>query len=104
MGYTPSWHLSLPPILAQLPPPCNPFARPNTARCQFSLVLSSVESYALREHTAWGKTITGGNYMGGAAGQIDPAGWTRMVSFMKDTRLVKSDPKPEEMYTTKFLA
>jgi len=45
-----------------------------------------------------------GNYIGGAAGQIDPAGWTPMVSSMKETGLVKSDPKPEEMYTTKFLA
>jgi NitT/TauT family transport system substrate-binding protein len=36
-------------------------------------------------------------------GQIDPAAWTRMATFMKETALVKGDPKPEEMYTTKFL-
>jgi putative riboflavin transport system substrate-binding protein len=35
-------------------------------------------------------------------GQIDPAAWTRMATFMKETALVKGDPKPEEMYTTKF--
>ncbi len=36
-------------------------------------------------------------------GTIDPAAWTRMATFMKETALVKGDPKPEEMYTTKFL-
>jgi NitT/TauT family transport system substrate-binding protein len=36
-------------------------------------------------------------------GQIDPTAWTRMATFMKETALVKGDPKPEEMYTTKFL-
>ncbi|MGI8857288.1 MAG: ABC transporter substrate-binding protein [Thermomicrobiales bacterium] len=36
-------------------------------------------------------------------GTIDPAAWTRMTTFMKETALVKGDPKPEEMYTTKFL-
>ena len=36
-------------------------------------------------------------------GQIDPAGWTRMATFMKETTLVKGDPKPEEMFSTKFL-
>jgi NitT/TauT family transport system substrate-binding protein len=36
-------------------------------------------------------------------GAIDPAAWTRMATFMKETALVKGDPKPEEMYTTKFL-
>lgn len=36
-------------------------------------------------------------------GTIDPAAWTRMAMFMKETALVKGDPKPEEMYTTKFL-
>ena len=36
-------------------------------------------------------------------GAIDPAAWTRMATFLKETALVKGDPKPEEMYTTKFL-
>ena len=36
-------------------------------------------------------------------GTIDAAAWARMVTFMKETALVKGDPKPEEMYTTKFL-
>ncbi len=36
-------------------------------------------------------------------GTIDPAAWTRMATFMKETALVKGDPKPEEMYTTQFL-
>lgn len=36
-------------------------------------------------------------------GTIDSAAWTRMASFLKETALVKGDPKPEEMYTTKFL-
>ncbi len=36
-------------------------------------------------------------------GMIDPTAWTRMTTFMKETALVKGDPKPEEMYTTKFL-
>jgi len=36
-------------------------------------------------------------------GTIDPAAWTRMATFMKETALVKGGPKPEEMYTTKFL-
>jgi hypothetical protein len=36
-------------------------------------------------------------------GTIDPAAWTRMATFMKETALVKGDPKPEEMYSTKFL-
>jgi NitT/TauT family transport system substrate-binding protein len=36
-------------------------------------------------------------------GAIDPAAWTRMATFMKETALVKGDPKPEEMYSTKFL-
>jgi NitT/TauT family transport system substrate-binding protein len=36
-------------------------------------------------------------------GTIDPAAWARMATFMKETALVKGDPKPEEMYTTKFL-
>lgn len=36
-------------------------------------------------------------------GTIDPAAWTRMATFMKETALVKGDPKPEEMYTTKYL-
>lgn len=36
-------------------------------------------------------------------GTIDPAAWTRMTTFMKETALVKGDPKPEEMYTAKFL-
>jgi NitT/TauT family transport system substrate-binding protein len=36
-------------------------------------------------------------------GTIDPAAWTRMATFLKETALVKGDPKPEEMYTTKFL-
>ena len=36
-------------------------------------------------------------------GTIDPAAWTRMATFMKETALVKGDPKPDEMYTTKFL-
>ncbi|MHB8645120.1 MAG: ABC transporter substrate-binding protein [Thermomicrobiales bacterium] len=36
-------------------------------------------------------------------GTIDPAAWTRMTTFMKETALVKGDPKPEEMFTTKFL-
>ncbi len=37
-------------------------------------------------------------------GTIDPAAWTRMATFMKETALVKGDPKPEEMYTTEILA
>jgi NitT/TauT family transport system substrate-binding protein len=37
-------------------------------------------------------------------GTIDPAAWARMATFMKETALVKGDPKPEEMYTTKFLS
>ncbi len=36
-------------------------------------------------------------------GAIDPTAWTRMTTFMKETALVKGDPKPEEMFTTKFL-
>jgi len=36
-------------------------------------------------------------------GQIDPAAWTRMTTFMKETTLVKGNPKPEEMFSTKFL-
>lgn len=36
-------------------------------------------------------------------GTIDPSAWMRMTTFMKATALVKGDPKPEEMYTTKFL-
>ncbi len=36
-------------------------------------------------------------------GAIDPAAWTRMATFMKETALVKGDPKTEEMYSTKFL-
>lgn len=36
-------------------------------------------------------------------GTIDPAAWTRMATFLKETALVKGDPKPEEMYTAKFL-
>jgi NitT/TauT family transport system substrate-binding protein len=37
-------------------------------------------------------------------GTIDPAAWTRMATFMKETALVKGEPKPEEMYSTKFLS
>lgn len=36
-------------------------------------------------------------------GAIDPAAWTRMATFLKETALVKGDPKPEEMFSTKFL-
>lgn len=36
-------------------------------------------------------------------GAIDPAAWTRMATFMKETALIKGDPKPEAMYTTTFL-
>ncbi len=36
-------------------------------------------------------------------GAIDPGGWTRMATFMKETALVKGDPKAEEMYTAKYL-
>jgi NitT/TauT family transport system substrate-binding protein len=36
-------------------------------------------------------------------GTIDPAAWTRMATFMKETALIKGDPKPEEMFSAKFL-
>ncbi len=36
-------------------------------------------------------------------GMIDPSTWTRMVPFMKETALIKGDPKPEEMFNAKFL-
>lgn len=36
-------------------------------------------------------------------GTIDPAAWTRMTTFMKETALVKGDPQPEAMYTTRFV-
>jgi NitT/TauT family transport system substrate-binding protein len=36
-------------------------------------------------------------------GAIDPVAWTRMTTFMKETALVKGDPKPEEMFSTKYV-
>jgi len=36
-------------------------------------------------------------------GAIDTTLWPRAVTFMKDTGLLKGDPKPEEMYSTKYL-
>jgi len=37
-------------------------------------------------------------------GTIDPALWPRAVGFMKDTGLLKGDPKPEEMFSTQYLS
>ncbi len=36
-------------------------------------------------------------------GAINPALWSRAVTFMKETALLKGDPKPEQMYSTAFL-
>jgi len=37
-------------------------------------------------------------------GAIDPALWPRAVGFMKDTGLLKGDPKPEDMFSAQYLS